>query len=287
MPSRYPAFPLRLGLAAAPCLLAAILPSAVAQAGSKPLPASLVLVQPVPGMVSGETAGATGNATGLFSGAGAARLDQLLALKEFAAILAFDGFTGRTAPGRSFVVNFYDGPDLRFTYGDGVIGASTATVTNPLYCTSPHDGALRLQASESGQSPRLIVRFGTWSGADFSADQTARAVGFTLTGNFANFTGRRATVSYHSATGEVLSVQNYAHDTSTQSSRGANQPAAAFTGYVNLDGASALDVAYVEVSFSAGATGPFILALDDFGFAPSPREDHPADNDTVKEHKRY
>lgn len=262
-------------------MLVSVLASIAVHAGSKPPSGLAFLVQPVPGLVVDHEGGVSGGATGLFAGPGSARLDQLLTFKDFATIRAFDGFAGRTAPGRSFVVNFYDGPDLRFTYGDGVVGASTATVSNPLYCTSAGDGALRLQASEKGQAPRLIVRFGTWTGATFSADRTARAVGFSLIGNFANFIGRRATVSYHSAAGDVLSVQSYAHDTSTQSSRGANQPASAFTGYLNADGAPALDVAYIEVSFVAGAEGPFILALDDFGFAPAAKDDRSSGDGTA------
>jgi hypothetical protein len=251
----------------------ALLPVFVVSAlpiNAKTGPGVPVLVTPAPVRVEDErSVNPSGKKLGFFSGTSAETLGKLRASPGLGAVQDFNAFVGKAAKGTGFVVDHpAPAPDLLFVYEGSV--TAMALATNATYATSVQDGSsLRLQASGPGEPASLGVQFGTWRAGAFVTNATVKGVAFTLTGNYANFQNHEVVVRFLDAFGRELSRQTYVNTTSVDSKAGAAGPVSACVAYLNPGNDPSRNIGGVTVGFTAGEnTGPFILALDDFGTTP-------------------
>lgn len=166
-------------------------------------------------------------------------------------------------------LNFLDtAPDVYFSSN---VGTNTSVVTSGTYLTSAGNG-LRLQVAAS-TAFTLTISLGTLdadgSNFIFNANRGASALGFALSGTFANLVGTTATVSFYSSNNTLLSSQalnGTVEGDPGQTSVSGVQNRWAFTGWRNTSGIVANDIAYATIGFTTG-TSSAIIALDDFGYS--------------------
>jgi polysaccharide pyruvyl transferase WcaK-like protein len=149
--------------------------------------------------------------------------------------------------------------DFRFSYAGAVAATANAFLisNNPGFQTS-YGTSVSLKGINNSPSPlSLRIDLGNWDSVSGTfTPGTAEALGFTLTGPFGRLAGDSAKVTYHDASGAVLSLQTI--------SSGSLTNLAAYTGYSGT-------VSHVVVEFTGdGVSGIPILGLDDLAFTALP-----------------
>ncbi len=157
-------------------------------------------------------------------------------------------------------------------------GTGTSVATAATYVTSTGN-AIRIQVPVA-TTFTLTLNFGELGLDPNNAtqnilDQTngARAVGFTLTGNYARLVDATATVNFYSNSSALLSSQvlNANVDGNPGSTTVGTADRWAFVSWQNTTGLVANDIARVTISFTTWASGGDAqLALDDLGYTTSP-----------------